>query len=173
LAVSNHIDVKTGEKFTVLKTAMRSIAVRLLTAAALSCATPHADQEEALKEAVFKGDAKQIKELLAKGADVNAKDNQGMTALMWAAKYGWLHEDTSRLLLEKGADINARANDGSTALMWAARANCYTAPIIKILLENGAEMNAKDNLGRTALRWARTVGFPMTAEFLKAQGAKE
>ena len=44
--------------------------------------------------------------LLARGADVNVKDNKNQTALMVASQNG--HREIVELLLAKGADINAR-----------------------------------------------------------------
>ena len=52
--------------------------------------------------------------LLEKGADVNAKNNDGWTPLHWASENG--HEAIVSLLLEKGADVNAKDNDGETPL---------------------------------------------------------
>ena len=49
------------------------------------------------------------------GADVNAKDNDGRTALMNAAYWG--SEQAAYLLLLAGADIHAADNEGQTALM--------------------------------------------------------
>jgi ankyrin repeat domain-containing protein 50 len=54
-----------------------------------------------------------IRLLLKKGADVNAKDNDGRTALYWAAREE--HEAVVRLPVEKGADVNADGN-GTTVL---------------------------------------------------------
>ena len=64
------------------------------------------------------GDAREIEEALRNGANANAKDNDGWTALMQAAVHG--HTETAELLLKHGADVNAKRNDGSTALMQAA-----------------------------------------------------
>ena len=55
--------------------------------------------------------------LLAQGADVNAKDNLGYTALMYAAENG--HTETAQALLAHGTDVNAKDNFGWTALMYA------------------------------------------------------
>ena len=59
--------------------------------------------------------------LLAKGAVVNAKTNDGITALILAAKYGV--SDNMRTLIEKDADVNAKDNEGCTALMGAKNMN--------------------------------------------------
>ncbi|HTZ21604.1 MAG TPA: ankyrin repeat domain-containing protein [Opitutaceae bacterium] len=63
----------------------------------------------------FEFDATTIKLLIDKGANVNAKRDDGSTALMKAAQYAEL--DVVRLLLKKGADIRAKDNNGRTALM--------------------------------------------------------
>jgi ankyrin repeat protein len=57
--------------------------------------------------------------LLNKGADVEAKDKDGWTALIWAAQGGY--EAMVRLLLDKRADVEAKDQYGWTALLWAAQ----------------------------------------------------
>jgi ankyrin repeat protein/serine/threonine protein kinase len=119
--------------------------------------------------------------LLEKGADVNAKNDNGETALMWAAKNG--HIKIVQHLLEKGADVNAkiesnvwRNGGGLTALIIAA-ANGHTE-IVKLLLEKGADVNAKtessvwDNGGGlTALISAAAKGHTETVQLLLEKGA--
>ena len=55
---------------------------------------------------------------MTKGADVNARDKQGTTALMAAAFGG--HVPTGRLLLDRKADVNMADVSGRTALMATA-----------------------------------------------------
>lgn len=70
-----------------------------------------------LISAAEEGNVQRVKEFLSKGADVNAKDDQGYTALMWAAYNG--HIDIIKELLLFGADVNEQDNKGYTAQMWA------------------------------------------------------
>ena len=66
---------------------------------------------DALIEAVRKGDGPAASALLGEGADANARDRSGTTALMWAALDA--SPDTMKVLLEKGADVNARNEAGA------------------------------------------------------------
>jgi ankyrin repeat/SOCS box protein 6 len=52
---------------------------------------------------------------LEAGADVNAKDKEGKTALMHAAG-GQADRELITLLLDSGADVSAKYNEGETAL---------------------------------------------------------
>jgi len=52
--------------------------------------------------------------LIIAGTNPNIQNNDGETALMWAAGLGYI--DIVKLLLNKGADINIKDNDGNTAL---------------------------------------------------------
>lgn len=63
-------------------------------------------------------DPQRIQTLIKFGADVNAKTEQGITALMRAALNNSNHE-VIKALIEAGADINAKSNDGKTVLDYA------------------------------------------------------
>ncbi|KAL8807264.1 MAG: hypothetical protein Q9182_000769 [Xanthomendoza sp. 2 TL-2023] len=84
---------------------------------------------------------------LARGADINARDKEGDTALMKNIKYG--RNDIVSLLLQRGADVNARNKQGDTALIYASILERYH--MIRLLLQGGADVNARDKEGDTAL----------------------
>ena len=94
---------------------------------------------------------KLVEFLLDKGANPNAPDNDGKTALHIAAAEG-CPQKFVEFLLEKGANPNARDNDGKTALHIAVINNHFE--IVASLLEKGAALNICDNDGKTALHRA-------------------
>lgn len=85
--------------------------------------------------AVSNSNTENVKALLDKGADVNAKDDKGNPALICAAKKG--DADTVKALLEKGADVNAKDNKGSTALKVAKlNGDAETIQLLAVAAEN-------------------------------------
>src|ERR1039458_8229189 len=83
----------------------------LLFAGALTVLAADAPMD--ILEAAKKGNAKEIEALLAKGADLEARDKEGRTPLMLAAQYG--RTATVRLLLDKGAKPGVRDSHGWNA----------------------------------------------------------
>ena len=77
---------------------------------------------------------------LAEGADVNAKDDIGLSALSVAAISE--SEDARALLLSYGAKVSPRDSGKRTPLYYAAH-NGH-ARIVEMLVEAGANVNAKD-----------------------------
>ena len=65
-----------------------------------------------LHNAARLGDAEWCRVMVEGGADMDAKDDRGWTALGWAADYG--HTETMRLLVQLGADVNKADNSGVT-----------------------------------------------------------
>jgi ankyrin repeat protein len=91
-------------------------------------------------------DIKRVESLLARGAEINASNAHGMTALMRAAASGRIR--MVRELLEHGADPNAVRNDDFTALMLAAFSGHQE--IVRTLVEHGAKTDAATRFGTTA-----------------------
>ncbi|MCJ7665283.1 MAG: ankyrin repeat domain-containing protein, partial [Actinobacteria bacterium] len=77
-----------------------------------------------LFEACEKGNLEDVKRLLKQSADVNVKNIDGWTALMYAAYNG--QTEIAEMLIYNGADVNVKNNDGWTALMYAATYNDYS-----------------------------------------------
>ena len=120
----------------------------------------------ALMWAAERGCEAVLRLLVEKGADLNAKERDGKTALMKAAER---HETTVRLLLEKGADMNAIDKGGSTVLMIAAKYE--REAVARLLLEKGADMNTINRRGRTALMIAASNGGEAVVRLLSEKGA--
>jgi len=122
----------------------------------------------ALMRACRGGDQKEVEQLIAKGADVNAtEDNHGTTPLFMAVASG--SKEIVELLIAKGADVSAKANDGARLLHKAAAIG--SKEIIELLLAKGADINAKDSSGNTPLHETADSYKRESAEFLIAKGA--
>lgn len=72
----------------------------------------------ALMQAASKGNLDVVLQFIAKGTDMNAKDENGKTALMYALKHG--HADVVRVLL-KGGVVNTTGNYGMNASNYAVK----------------------------------------------------
>lgn len=101
----------------------------------------------------YHSDIRVVSVLLGNGADVDAADNFGETALMNAVRYN-LPPEVVAALLSAGANVNKKNNDGKTPLMLAALFNGQDE-IVKRLLESGASVSERSNEGKTALDYAK------------------
>ncbi len=120
-----------------------------------------------LLSAASSGDTAAAARLLGQGADVDAKNNQGDTALLLAARSGKV--DTARLLIEKGANIEVKNNVGETALIAACTSG--HAEVAQLLVEKGAATDARDDGGAMPLMYAGLGGSTAIIEILLAKGA--
>lgn len=94
-----------------------------------------------LARAAQVGDAQSVKNLIAQGADVNARDAEGRTPLAYAARAN--DAEAINSLIGAGADVNARDCDrlGWTPLINAVHK--YNAAAGRLLVERGADVNAR------------------------------
>jgi len=90
--------------------------------------------------------------LLSHGSDINAKAEDGTTALMLASRFISTRPEVVQAILRGNPDINAVNDEGKSALILAAE-NVENPAIITILLNAGANAKLEDNTGRTALDW--------------------
>jgi ankyrin repeat protein len=148
-----------------------------------------------LIQAVFADNIGAVNDLLSKGADVNVKDENGVTPLMQAktrdmalvlidaganinaqdinktsaVMYATSYADVERMLLEKGAKPDVQNSIGDTALIWCGRFGRTDSA--HALLEHGASISLNNQKGETALAAAKREGHPDVTELLEAENA--
>ncbi len=149
-----------------------------------------------IHKAANKGNLAGVKAFLQKGTDVDARDADGRTPLMYMLsdlesvrylvgagadvnarddlgetplmKAAWVGKrDVVKFLAENGADLNAQSVNGETALMRAVR----NLDVVKYLVERGADVNAKDRNGETVLLKASVSGRLSVVQYLLKNGA--
>jgi ankyrin repeat protein len=119
-------------------------------------------------EAAQRGDAAAMKKAIAKGADVNLPQGDGMTALHWAAERGDAALTTA--LLAAHANVKAQTRIGGyTPLQIAAKAG--NAAVVTALIKAGSDVKAVTETGATALHFAAAAGNPAVVDALLAAGA--
>ena len=91
-----------------------------------------------------------VLDFINNGADVNLKNEFGVSILMKAANYR--QKDVLKKLIEKGTDVNAQDKNGETALIHAVHGGSKN--IVKRLIESNASVNLQDKKGNTALMYA-------------------
>ena len=159
-----------------------------------------AERDGPLLEAVRAGDTASVHAMLAQGAEVNAAEADGTTALHWASYRNDVA--TAELLLSAGADVDAANRYGVRPLSLASAAGyartlaallnagadptLMTAGVppimsaartgnvqaVKVLARHGADVNATETLRRqTALMWAAADHHPAVARVLVDLGA--
>ena len=100
----------------------------------------------ALHRVAKTGNIDRLETALKAGADVNARDSQGWTALMHVVNKGFTLLVPP--LLEAKADLDMRAPDGATALFMASVHG--HSEIIALLMEAGADISIRGPKGKTA-----------------------
>ena len=116
--------------------------------------------------AAYWAGAAEVKELLARGADPNAKNDSGVAALIPATD----NLESTRMLVEAGAEVNARTEAGDTALIVAAQ-RAGGARVVEYLLDKGANLKTATNDGATALHHAAECGDVDVLKLLVDKGA--
>ncbi|XP_071489688.1 uncharacterized protein [Diadema antillarum] len=114
------------------------------------------------------GNRELVQELLQKGADVKAMDEDKWTPLIFAAREG--HLEIAKALLDKGADVDHADVNDWTPLMWASYKG--HTDIVKELLDRKANPNVQAHHGVTPIIWAAGRGHSGVVAALLKAGAK-
>lgn len=132
------------------------------------CAAEEFTRKDAqLIHAIRNAGAVEYKAALASGANVNARDAEGMSPILMAAIAD--KPDCIRDLVKRGADVNSADLKGNTALHIAAG---KTYPdTLKALLEYPVEIDVHGSLGRTPLMDAARLGNLEAMKLLIGKGA--
>lgn len=116
----------------------------------------------------------QVRDILAAGADVNAGDSYGRTALMWAAEHGDV--DCVKFLVARGANVNARDADGSSALshaVWGDDEYRTGIDCVKFLISTSVSQPVRDQAliaAAASANWSSGTGLD-SVKLLVSSGA--
>ena len=116
-----------------------------------------------IHHAALVGNIEAVKQHLAAGTDVNAKDFSGGTPLHGAGT-----KEVTELLIAAGADVNTKGLGGMTPLHDATQNG--RKEIVKLLIAEGADVNAKSFFDETPLDYAKR--HPEIADLLRKHGSK-
>jgi ankyrin repeat protein len=105
---------------------------------------------ENLFDAAKAGSLEKVTQLIEEGANVNIRNDSGVTPLHIAAYRG--DKDIADFLILKGADINSQTDAGDTPLMWAVKRE--KSDLVELIVQKGATVDLKDNKDRTPLAMA-------------------
>jgi ankyrin repeat protein len=152
-----------------LQTSVRT-RVRLLGALGAALLLAAAPPDSPVADAAMRGDAEAVRALVKQGADVNAPQGDGMTALHWVAVNG--DGELARLLIEAGANLRAVTRNGAyTPLHLAGRGG--HASVVRALLEGGSDPDARTGTAAaTPLHLAAASGSADAVRALLDAGAE-
>ena len=147
---------------------VRRLSTAVLVALSLASAPLiAADVDRRLIDAVRAQDTAEVRALLTRHADVDARADDGSTPLLWAAH--WNDLDTAGALVRAHADANAANQFGMTPLSRACTNG--SAEMVELLLKGGANPNTAIATGETPLMTCAATGATAAVKLLLARGA--
>ena len=123
--------------------------------------------DSALIKAVKAGHVQEVRALIKKGADVNARSGDGSSPLLWAVDYSNI--EIARALIAAKATVDVANDFGVTPLLHASRTG--DAPMVDLLLRAGANASLAHPEGETPLMAAASSGSVPAVRALLARGA--
>lgn len=106
-----------------------------------------------------------VRAMVAKGANVNARNTGGIAPVVLAVR----DAEVMRILLDHGADVQARSVEGTTAVISAG--SWGNVDSLRLLLDHGSNVNDQDRTGWSALLRATSAGHEECVRLLVARGA--
>ena len=145
----------------------RRVAQFLALAALIATVGAGTPLEAPVADAAERGDLEEVRALLRQGADVNTAQNDGMTALHWAAANNDI--EIARTLLYAGAAVRATTRLGGYSPLHLASRGGH-AEVARLILEAGADPNTFTTTGVTAMHFAADADAGSVVEQLVAHG---
>jgi ankyrin repeat protein len=183
-------DREKGRRMTGSRWLWLLLAAALLLAG--GCREKHRDLTTDLHRAAKAGDLAKVQMLIARGANLNARDDEGCTPLHLAAQNG--HKEVVEVLVRCGAQVNSEDGSGRTPADVAVENNhrtvveylvgegaietlrvaIYLGDVAKVknLIDKGADVNAGTGTAWTPLHYAARYNQRAVAEALIAAGAR-
>ena len=159
-------DANLPKTDTLTPSALKTMRAMARQAGATSVPKPKATlPPDALHRAAKAGNLKGLEAALAAGAEVNARDDKGWTALMYVVDKGYVL--LVEPLLQAKANPDVRAPDGATALFMAVAHG--HSEIIPMLMKAGADPTIKGPKGKTATEIAQARYGDLRTAFEKGE----
>jgi ankyrin repeat protein len=122
-----------------------------------------------LIDSVSWNDLSEVKRLLAIGTDINAVDDEGCTALWWAASKGYV--ECVVALLDANADVDKFSENRYSPLL--AASSIGHTECVRLLLQHKADIRILNKYGYSALHYASANGHLTCVNLLVAAGASQ
>ncbi|WP_153787934.1 ankyrin repeat domain-containing protein [Pseudomonas sp. EMN2] len=147
------------------------LPIATLLLALLTSLAAHAESlpmNTRLIDAARLGDLPAIRQALAQGATLDARDDQGQTALLVATHANQVA--AAQVLIEAGADVNAKDNIHDSPYLYAGARGLDE--ILRLTLAHGADLKSTNRYGGTALIPAAERGHVQTVQLLIDAGVE-
>lgn len=141
--------------------------LKYLTLLLLLVSSVNADTGIDLINASKSGQIKRVKELLAAGADINSKDEKGLTPLLIASARG--NKALFELLIVEKASLSEKDVDGNTVLHYLV--DKKLTALMELSVKNGLNIDEPNSKGETAFHKSIKIGKLENARFLRKLGA--
>ncbi len=152
----------------MIRRSLTSLGLALIVALACGVAPIARAGVSPIADAAMQADVAAVRALIGQGADVNAAEGDGMTALHWAAERG--SQELATVLLRAGADPRAETRIGRHTPLHVAAKNGNPA-VVRLLVDAGADVRALTTTGAAPLHFAAASGNAEAVAILLDKGA--